>query len=59
MGQSQSGQSHSLQSITDQPPPSLPTGSGERKISFVLNDNESSEGAEHKVHTPMSAVSPK
>lgn len=50
MGQSQA--SHSLQSISDpaQPPaqhPLPPHGAtGERKISFVLNDTESTESAE-------------
>lgn len=50
MGQSQA--SHSLQSITDPPQPPAPLqhppipGTGERKISFVLNDTESTESGE-------------
>lgn len=45
MAQSQA--SHSLQSITD---PHAPAASGERKISFVLQDNESNESAEKHVN---------
>ncbi len=54
MGQSQASQSQ--QSITDppQPPASLPhppiAGTGERKISFVLNDTESTESGEKVAH---------
>ena len=48
MGQSQA--SHSLQSITD---PHAPAVSGERKISFVLQDNESNESGE-KAHVSKS-----
>jgi len=47
MGQSQA--SHSLQSITD---PHAPATSGERKISFVLQDNESNESGE-KAHVSL------
>jgi len=49
MGQSQA--SHSLQSITDPQHPQ-PAASGERKISFVLNDNESTESGEKVPHVP-------
>jgi hypothetical protein len=47
MGQSQA--SHSLQSITD---PHAPAAPGERKISFILQDNESNEsgGDKDKMH---------
>ncbi|CAG7787075.1 unnamed protein product [Allacma fusca] len=51
MGQSQA--SHSLQSISD---PHAPPAGGERKISFVLNDNESNESNEKdKAHQAAQA----
>ncbi|CAL8099332.1 unnamed protein product [Orchesella dallaii] len=56
MGQSQA--SHSLQSITDPQHPQ-PAASGERKISFVLNDNESTESGEKVTHVPHEPETPK
>ncbi|XP_035712762.1 protein unc-80 homolog isoform X4 [Folsomia candida] len=59
LGQAQTQGSHSLQSISDQPPP--PAGSGERKISFVLNDEPSTESGEksHGAHPELPEPSQK